>query len=212
MLPLPAPLAWLQAVFACNAYIDAQAPWTLKKTDIARMGTVLYVLAETIRCVALLTQPIMPDASARILDLLAVPATAVIGVLLILLGAAANALTGVVDLQLLGTTYEEGVIVLVLGVYPQLVAKIGENIDQLLNVKLMTVNFLRRNPEVLRDIIKGMAVPELRFMVRIGALGFPFGVLLALWLSVIYYSSDEAREHAAGLGKPGVRCAATGGL
>ncbi|MFL0287201.1 hypothetical protein ACJH6H_18250 [Mycobacterium sp. SMC-21] len=76
-------------------------------------------------------------------------------------------------------------------------AKIGENIDQLLNVKLMTVNFLRRNPEVLRDIIKGMAVPELRFMVRIGALGFPFGVLLALWLSLIYYSSDEAREHAA---------------
>jgi methionyl-tRNA synthetase len=25
--------AWLRAVFACNQYIDAQAPWTLRKTD-----------------------------------------------------------------------------------------------------------------------------------------------------------------------------------
>jgi hypothetical protein len=76
-------------------------------------------------------------------------------------------------------------------------ANIGQYIDQLLNVKLMTVNYLRRNPEVLRDIIRGMAVPELRFMVRVGALGFPFGIVLALWLSLIYYSGSEAAEHAA---------------
>ncbi len=37
------------------------------------------------------------------------------GVELLTLGVAAHALTGVVDLQLLGTTYEEGVVVLVLG-------------------------------------------------------------------------------------------------
>jgi methionyl-tRNA synthetase len=36
------------------------------------MNTVLYVLAETIRRLALLTQPFMPDASANILDQLAV--------------------------------------------------------------------------------------------------------------------------------------------
>lgn len=53
---------------AANAYIDRQAPWTLRKTDAARMATVLYVLAETIRRVAILTQPFMPDASAAILD------------------------------------------------------------------------------------------------------------------------------------------------
>ncbi len=35
--------------------------------------------------------------------------------LLVLVGTAANALTGIVDLDLLGTTYEEGVVVLVLG-------------------------------------------------------------------------------------------------
>ncbi len=56
-----------------NAYIDTQAPWTLKKTDPARMLTVLYVLAESIRKIAILISPIMPDASRKMLDLLAVP-------------------------------------------------------------------------------------------------------------------------------------------
>ena len=55
-----------------NSYVDAQAPWKLKKEDPARMNTVLYTLAETIRHLALLTQPFMPDASARILDQLSV--------------------------------------------------------------------------------------------------------------------------------------------
>ena len=59
-----------------NRYVDAQAPWALRKTDPARMATVLYVLAETIRRLALLVQPIMPDAAAAMLDQLAVPADA----------------------------------------------------------------------------------------------------------------------------------------
>lgn len=58
---------------AANGYVDAQAPWKLAKEDQERMATVLYVLAETIRHLALLTQAYMPDASARILDQLAVP-------------------------------------------------------------------------------------------------------------------------------------------
>ncbi len=57
-----------------NRYVDAQAPWALRKTDSERMGTVLYNLAETIRRLALLTQAFMPTASAKILDQLAVPA------------------------------------------------------------------------------------------------------------------------------------------
>ncbi|WP_337995578.1 methionine--tRNA ligase [Oleispirillum naphthae] len=61
---------------AANAYIDRQAPWALRKTDPMRMATVLYVLAETIRRLAILTQPFMPDASAAILDQVAVPAAA----------------------------------------------------------------------------------------------------------------------------------------
>ena len=58
---------------AGNRYVDEQAPWALKKSDPPRMGTVLWVLAETIRHLGILTQPVMPDASGRILDQLAVP-------------------------------------------------------------------------------------------------------------------------------------------
>jgi len=57
---------------AANGYVDAQAPWKLAKEDKDRMATVLYVLAETIRHLALLTQPYMPDSSGKILDQLAV--------------------------------------------------------------------------------------------------------------------------------------------
>lgn len=63
-----------QVVIAGNTYIDAQAPWALKKTDINRMNTVLYVLAETIRCLGLIVQPFMPASADKILDQLAVPA------------------------------------------------------------------------------------------------------------------------------------------
>jgi methionyl-tRNA synthetase len=58
---------------AANRYVDAQAPWTLRRADPVRMATVLWVLAETLRRLALLTQPFMPEASAKLLDLLAVP-------------------------------------------------------------------------------------------------------------------------------------------
>lgn len=66
-------------------------------------------------------------------------------------------------------------------------AKVGEHIDELLDVKLMTVNHLRRHPKVLSDIFRGMGDPELRFMVKIGALGSVFGIPLALYLSWIHY-------------------------
>ena len=75
---------------AANRYVDAQAPWTLRKTDPDRMRTVLYVLAETVRQVAILIQPIMPDAGANLLDQLKVPADARGFVHL----SAANALAG----------------------------------------------------------------------------------------------------------------------
>jgi methionyl-tRNA synthetase len=59
---------------AADGYIDANAPWALKKTDPARMGTVLYVLAETLRGLGIVLQPFMPQIMARLLDQLAVPA------------------------------------------------------------------------------------------------------------------------------------------
>ncbi|HWU00834.1 MAG TPA: methionine--tRNA ligase [Terriglobales bacterium] len=65
-----------QVIGEADRYIDEQAPWSLRKTDLARMNTVLYVLAETIRRLGLLIQPIMPQSAAKLLDQLAVPADA----------------------------------------------------------------------------------------------------------------------------------------
>lgn len=61
-------IAVFDVVGAANRYVDEQAPWTLRKTDPARMATVLYTLAEVIRHVAILLQPVMPDSSAKLLD------------------------------------------------------------------------------------------------------------------------------------------------
>jgi methionyl-tRNA synthetase len=60
--------AWMNAVFACNAYIDAQAPWALKKTDVARMETVLATLYICIAQLAVAIQPIIPASAAKLLD------------------------------------------------------------------------------------------------------------------------------------------------
>ncbi|HIJ46101.1 MAG TPA: class I tRNA ligase family protein, partial [Rhodospirillaceae bacterium] len=66
-------LATIWAVIrACNVYTDRQAPWKLKKEDPERMATVLYVLAEAIRNLAILTLPFMPRSMDRMLDQLAV--------------------------------------------------------------------------------------------------------------------------------------------
>ncbi|WOC11501.1 methionine--tRNA ligase [Gordonia sp. MP11Mi] len=59
-----------------NRYISAQEPWKLAKTDLDRTGTVLYVCAEVVRIVTLLTQPAMPSSTATLLDFLAVDADA----------------------------------------------------------------------------------------------------------------------------------------
>jgi methionyl-tRNA synthetase len=70
----------LNAVFAvvaeANRYFAGEAPWALAKTDPARQQTVLYVTAEVIRQLGILCQPFMPEASAKLLDLLAQPAEA----------------------------------------------------------------------------------------------------------------------------------------
>jgi len=66
--------AWMQAVFACNAYIDEQAPWALRKTDPVRMERVLATLCACIRDLAVAVSPVTPTASARILDALCVAA------------------------------------------------------------------------------------------------------------------------------------------
>ena len=56
-----------------NEYIDKKAPWSLKKQGLVEeMGNVLYDLAESIRKIAIILQPIIPQSSSKILDQLAV--------------------------------------------------------------------------------------------------------------------------------------------
>jgi methionyl-tRNA synthetase len=65
--------AWLRAVFACNQYIDVQAPWTLRKTDPERMNAVLATLYAAIRDLAIAIAPVIPSSSARLLDSMGIP-------------------------------------------------------------------------------------------------------------------------------------------
>jgi methionyl-tRNA synthetase len=71
---------WLGTVWAVIAeadrYFAGEAPWALAKTDPARQKTVLYVSAEVVRQIAILVQPVMPEASAKLLDSLGIPASA----------------------------------------------------------------------------------------------------------------------------------------
>jgi methionyl-tRNA synthetase len=62
-------------VATTNGYFADAAPWALAKTDPERQGTILYITAEVLRQVGILTQPFMPTSSAKLLDLLAVPVT-----------------------------------------------------------------------------------------------------------------------------------------
>jgi len=62
------------AIANANRYVDQQAPWALKRTDVGRMSTVLYVLAEVIRHYAILALAVMPQSAERMLNQLAVPA------------------------------------------------------------------------------------------------------------------------------------------
>jgi methionyl-tRNA synthetase len=66
--------AVINVVGEADRYFAAQAPWGLKKTDPARMETVLWTTAELVRRIAILMTPYIPGSAAKLLDLLAVPA------------------------------------------------------------------------------------------------------------------------------------------
>ncbi len=67
----------LNAIWAvvaqANRYFAGEAPWALAKTDPKRQATVLYVTAEVVRQIAIMTQFAMPAASAKMLDILGIP-------------------------------------------------------------------------------------------------------------------------------------------
>ncbi|MBX3593896.1 methionine--tRNA ligase [Sphingomonas sp.] len=59
--------AWMRAVFACNQYIDVQAPWALRKSDPERMHAVLGTLVRAIHDLAICIWPVIPQSAERLL-------------------------------------------------------------------------------------------------------------------------------------------------
>jgi methionyl-tRNA synthetase len=55
-----------------NRYFAGEEPWAKRKSDPQRMATILYVTAEVVRMVAILSEPFMPGTMGKLLDLLGV--------------------------------------------------------------------------------------------------------------------------------------------
>jgi methionyl-tRNA synthetase len=62
--------AWMGAVFACNQYVDAMAPWALKKSDPERMAAVLGTVVAAVRKLAEAVQPVIPASAERLIALI----------------------------------------------------------------------------------------------------------------------------------------------
>src|SRR4051794_11995635 len=62
--------AWLRAVFACNAYVDTQAPWALRKTDPERMAAVLGTLVAAVSELTRAIAPIIPQSADKLMTLI----------------------------------------------------------------------------------------------------------------------------------------------
>jgi len=62
--------AWLRQVFACNQYIDSQAPWTLRKNDPERMRAVLGTLVGAIQALTQAIAPVIPASADKLTNLI----------------------------------------------------------------------------------------------------------------------------------------------
>lgn len=51
-----------------NVFVDKEAPWKLKNEDLKRMNEVLYIICETLRYIAIMLLPFMPDSMNKLLD------------------------------------------------------------------------------------------------------------------------------------------------
>ena len=56
-----------------NRYVDAQAPWALRKSDPERANSVLFVLIDVIRILGIYVQSVVPGSAAKLLDQVSAP-------------------------------------------------------------------------------------------------------------------------------------------
>ena len=74
------------------------------------------------------------------------------------------------------------------GIVSGITEQIGENVDQLIDAKLMVVRYLVEHPQMLNDMFMTMGKKELRFMQNFGFyFGFPMGFLLVAVLHQFPY-------------------------
>jgi uncharacterized membrane protein YheB (UPF0754 family) len=67
---------------------------------------------------------------------------------------------------------------------------IGENIDQLLDLKLMVIHNIERNPELSNRIFRAIGRRELRLIINLGfVFGFAFGIPTAVITEVVFPSA-----------------------
>jgi methionyl-tRNA synthetase len=61
-----------KVVDAANLYVTEQEPWKIAKDEAnkERLATVLYCVAETLRAIAVLYNPVMPESSKKIWNIL----------------------------------------------------------------------------------------------------------------------------------------------
>ncbi|MGN1098749.1 MAG: class I tRNA ligase family protein, partial [Christensenellales bacterium] len=69
--PLALSEIW-KAVERSNKYIDETTPWILAKENRERLATVLYNLAESIRIIAVLIKPYLPNTPEKVFDIFGV--------------------------------------------------------------------------------------------------------------------------------------------
>ena len=59
----------VENLFAANKYFNDQEPWK-KKSDQTRLNTIVYTALEVIRKISILLNPIIPDSSLKVLNIL----------------------------------------------------------------------------------------------------------------------------------------------
>ena len=58
----------VESLFAANKYFNDQEPWN-KKSDTARLNTIVYVSLEIIRKISIMLYPIIPSSSLKALKI-----------------------------------------------------------------------------------------------------------------------------------------------
>ena len=60
--------------FLTNKYINDEEPWKLKKSNIEKMNNILHLSLEQIAKISILLNPIIPDATTKVLKALKIKA------------------------------------------------------------------------------------------------------------------------------------------